>query len=187
MHNASMIEVSWANGEARHTGYGRVSLFRAPWRALLFYLSCKNTYMKGRKQMKKTLKNLTLIILSLILLFSFFACEKKVDAKGLWENATYLSDTTVGKGEKSVTVEIVAADQSITLTVKTDKDDLGAALYEHGIINDPSFFDTCNGILASWEKDQAYWAFKCDGKMMNYGVDDQKIVGGESFTLEYTK
>ena len=136
--------------------------------------------------MKKTLLSASAVILAVITLLCFASCEK-VDATGIWENATYLSDTTVGKGEKTVTVEVIAADQSVTLTVKTDKEDLGAALFELGIINDPAFFDTCNGMLASWEKDQAYWAFKQDGKMLNYGVNDAKISGGESFSIEYTK
>lgn len=136
--------------------------------------------------MKKTLLSASALLLAVVTLLCFVSCSK-VEATGIWEDATYLSDTTVGKGEKTVTVEIVAAEQSITLTVKTDKDDLGAALYELGIINDPAFFDTCNGMVASWEKDQAYWAFKQDGKKLNYGVNDAKISGGESFSIEYTK
>ena len=107
--------------------------------------------------------------------------------EGIWDDATYTSDTTLGEGEKTVTVEVVAADYSVTLTVKTDEENLGDALYKLGIINDPSFFDTCNGMLASWEKDQAYWCFKQDGKKLNYGVGDAKISGGESFSIEYTK
>ncbi len=137
--------------------------------------------------MKKTLLSASAAILAVITLFCFVSCAEKVDATGIWESATYLSDTTVGKGEKTVTVEVVAAEQSVTLTIKTNKDDLGSALYELGIINDPAFFDTCNGMLASWEKDQAYWGFKQDGKMLNYGVNDAKINGGESFSIEYTK
>ena len=123
----------------------------------------------------------------LVTLLCFVSCEEKVEKTGLWESATYLSDTTVGIGEKTVTVDIVAGDQTISLTVKTDKETLGEALYELGIINDPSFFDTCNGMVASWDKDQAYWGFKQDGKMLNYGVGDAKINGGESFSIEYTK
>lgn len=137
--------------------------------------------------MKKTIRSTALVILSVILVLSFAACAEKVDKTGLWENATYLADTTIGDGKKAVTVDIVAEGQTITLTVKTDKGNLGEALYEFGIINDASFFDTCNGMLASWEKDQAYWAFKQDGKMLNYGVGDAKISGGESFSIEYTK
>ena len=136
--------------------------------------------------MKKILQT-TSLILVIVSLFALVGCAEKVDATGLWENATYLSDTTVGKGTKTVTVEIIAAEQSITLTVKTDKEDLGAALYELGIINDATFFDTCNGIKADWDADQAWWAFKQNGEMLNYGVGDAEISGGESFSIEYTK
>ena len=143
--------------------------------------------MKGKKKMKKTLLNASALILALLTLLTLVSCAEKVDATGLWEDATYLADTTVGKGEKTVTVEIVAAEQSIVLTVKTDKGTLGDALFEHGLINDPAFFNVCNGILASWENDQAYWSFKQNGKMLNYGVNDAEISGGESFSIEYTK
>lgn len=148
--------------------------------------------------MKKTLSVL-LILLSLLSVLSLAACDKgenettpapseeTLEAVGLWANAKYLSSCEIGEGKKTVTVLIVAEGKSIALTVKTDKDNLGAALYELGIINDPTFFDTCNGMLASWEKDQAYWAFKQDGRMLNYGVGDAKISGGESFSIEYTK
>lgn len=148
--------------------------------------------------MKKFLSAL-LIILSILSLLSFVACdggetettpppsEETLEAVGLWANAKHLASCEIGEGSKNVTVTVVADGKSIALTVKTDKDDLGAALYELGIINDPTFFDTCNGILASWDKDQAYWSFKQDGKMLNYGVGDAKINGGESFSIEYTK
>ena len=140
-----------------------------------------------------------LIILSILSLLSFVACdggetettpppsEETLEAVGLWANAKHLASCEIGEGSKAVTVTVVADGKSIALTVKTDKDDLGSALYELGIINDPTFFDTCNGILASWDKDQAYWSFKQDGKMLNYGVGDAKINGGESFSIEYTK
>lgn len=137
--------------------------------------------------MKKIL-SASALILALITIFSFVSCDMGESVpEGIWDDATYTSDTTLGEGEKTVTVEVAAADYSVTLTVKTDEENLGDALYKLGIINDPSFFDTCNGMLASWEKDQAYWCFKQDGKKLNYGVNDAKINGGESFSIEYTK
>ncbi len=126
--------------------------------------------------MKTTIKLTAVLLLAVILLCSVSACAEKVDATGIWENATYLSDTTVGNGSNTVKVEIVAGEQSITLTIKTDKATLGEALYEHNVINDPSFFDTCNGMLASWEKDKAYWAFHVDGTLATYGIGDEKAV-----------
>ena len=152
----------------------------------------------------KKITSLLLALLSLLLVFSLAACDaqendtiaptdttletsNEIEAIGLWKNATYRSNATVGNGTKSVTVSILVDGKSVTLTVKTDKDDLGSALYELGIINDASFFDTCNGMKADWNADQAWWAFKQNGTMLNYGVNDAKINGGESFSIEYTK
>ena len=137
--------------------------------------------------MKKTLLSTVSIVLSILFVFCFVSCDKKVDAEGLWENATYLSDTNLGKGEKTVSFTVEAGDQSITITIKTDKDTLGEAMYAEKLINDPTFFDTLNGIVASWDKDQAYWAFYEGETMMPHGVNDEKISGGESYRFVYTK
>lgn len=137
--------------------------------------------------MKTAIKTTVSVVLSVIMVLCLFSCDEKVDATGLWENATYLKDTTVGKGEKTVLVDIEAGDQSITVTVKTDKATLGEALYEHGIINDASFFDTANGIKADWNADKAYWAFYEGESFMMVGVGEAKISGGEHYRFVYTK
>ena len=137
--------------------------------------------------MKTAIKTTVSVVLSVIMVLCLFSCGEKVDATGFWENATYLKDTTVGKGEKTVLVDIEAGDQSITITVKTDKATLGEALYEHGIINDASFFDTANGIKADWNADKAYWAFYEGEDFMMVGVGDAKISGGEHYRLVYSK
>lgn len=138
--------------------------------------------------MKKTILSTTAVILVIISLFSFVGCDNKgVEKTGVWENATYTSDVTLGEGSKTVTFDIEAEGKKITITLKTDKETLGAAMYEQGLINDPSFFDTLNGMLASWDKDKAYWAFYQGETMMPYGVNDQKLSGGESFRFVYTK
>ena len=137
--------------------------------------------------MKNTIRITVSLLALAALLLCTAACGEKVDASWIWENADYLSDTTVGKGDKTVTLTVTAEGQSVVLTVKTDKDTLGDALYELKIVNDASFFDTCIGMKADWEKDKAYWAFKIDGQMATYGIGDAKIEGGESFTIEYTK
>ena len=138
--------------------------------------------------MKKTAVKILSIIITIFCIFSLVACnQSKVDATGLWENATYLSNTTIGNGHKTILVDVEVTDQKITLTIKTDKETLGEALYEHGLINDPSFFDTLNGMKADWDKDSAYWAFYTGTEMINYGVNDEKIEDGEHFRLVYTK
>lgn len=137
--------------------------------------------------MKKSVISSISIILSFICLLCFVSCGEKVDAVGLWENATYLSDTTIGNGDKTVSFDVEAGEQTITITLKTDKATLGEAMFEHGLINDASFFNVLNGIEASWEKDQAYWGFYQGDEFMMVGVNDTEISGGEHYRFVYTK
>ena len=137
--------------------------------------------------MKKTIVSAISVILSVVCVLCLVSCAEKVDATGLWENATYLSDTTLGKGEKTVSFTVEVEEQIITITLKTDKATLGEAMYEHRLINDPAFFDTLNGIKADWNKDKAYWAFYQGEDFMMEGVNDTKISGGESYRFVYTK
>ena len=120
------------------------------------------------------------------MLVCLFACAK-VPAEGLWESATYRSDATVGKGAKEIKADVVIGEDFITLTVKTDKATLGEALFENGLVNDASFFDTLNGMKADWNKDKAYWSFCKGEEYMNHGINDEKIQGGEHYKFVYTK
>lgn len=131
--------------------------------------------------MKTKLLSITTLFLTVIILLTSCAADE------LWGGATYLADTTVGVGANTVSVEIEAGGKSITLTVKTEKETLGEALYELGIINDPTFFDTANGIKADWYKDSAYWAFYKGDEYMMHGAGDESISGGELYRLVYTK
>jgi hypothetical protein len=137
--------------------------------------------------MKKSTVSTFSIILSIVFLLCFVSCGEKSEKTGLWESATYLSDTILGEGEKTISFDIEAEDQKITITLKTDKATLGEAMYEYGLINDASFFNVLNGIEASWENDQAYWAFYQGDEMMMVGVNDTVIEDGESFRFVYTK
>lgn len=137
--------------------------------------------------MKKTIVSAISVILSVVCVFCLVSCAEKVDATGIWENATYLSDTTLGKGEKTVSFNVEAEEQIITITLKTDKATLGEAMYEHGLINDPAFFDTLNGIKADWNKDQAYWAFYQGEDYMMVGVNETEIKDGDSYRFVYSK
>ncbi len=139
--------------------------------------------------MKQTIKITTSIILVLTLLFCAVACGSDIDTSSLWENAIYSEDTTLGEGANTVTVKISAGDKSVTLTVSTDKATLGEALYEHGLVNDMSFFDTCNGIKADCDADAAYWAFYIgdESTPAKYGIGDEKATtaGAPSYRIVY--
>ncbi len=137
--------------------------------------------------MKKTAIKILVLILSALMILSVVSCAKKIDATGLWENATYLSDTTLGNGSKTVSFTVEAGEEKITITLKTDSATLGEAMFDEGIVNDASFFNILNGIEASWDKDQAYWAFYKGDSLMPYGINDEAISDGASYRFVYTK
>ncbi len=142
--------------------------------------------------MKKLLKLSALILACLTLVLCFAACGNTVDKEGLWENATYLKDKTVGKGDTSFKVEISIGEQSITLTVNTDADTVGEALLENEIIEGEEgpyglYIKKVNGVTADYDEDKAYWAFYIDGEYAVTGVDSTEIDPDATYKLEYAK
>lgn len=139
------------------------------------------------------------MLLALFLLFSCSACKpqdpaldpQETQGEGslppIWNSAIYKEDATVGNGSKTVTVDVEAKGHTVILTVKTDAATLGEALYALGLVNDPSFFDTANGIKADWNADSAYWAYFEGDSYMNVGINDTQILGGEYYRLVYTQ
>ncbi len=139
--------------------------------------------------MKQTIKITTSLLLAVMLLLCAVSCAEKVEATGLWESATYRSDTTLGSGANTVKVEVTAEEQTVVFTIKTDKATLGEALFEHELVNDPTFFDTCNGIKADWNEDKAYWTFYVNDERVSYGIGDAKASTSTDATyrIVYTK
>ena len=150
--------------------------------------------------MKRITLTLLALMLALCCAFGTVGCEKtedttaetlaegeEIEASGLWTDATYRSNVTLGEGAKTVSFTVEAEGKMITITLKTDKVTLGEAMFEHELINDATFFDMLNGIEASWAKNQAYWAFYKGDTMMPHGVNDENINGGESYRFVYTK
>ena len=136
--------------------------------------------------MKKVLKSTLALILCLAFCVCLIACND-VEKTGIWENATYLSDTELGQGTKQIQVVISGEEQSITLTINTDKDNLGDALFELNLIDNASYFVTVNGMTADWNKYQAWWKIcDADGNALPYGVADAQVSGGELFKIVYT-
>lgn len=142
--------------------------------------------------MKKTIKQTLSVALIIICLFSLAACGNSEAKTGVWENATYLEDTELGKGEKTALVEVKAEDQTVKFTINTDKKTVGAALLEHELIEGEDgefglYIKVVNGITADYDIDKSYWAFYVDGEYANSGVDTTEIKEGVTYQLEYTK
>ncbi len=144
--------------------------------------------------MTKFAKLLSLILCLTLSIGIFAACDKEEekDADGVWAEAKYTEDATVGEGAKTVKLKIEAEGKSITLNVKTDADILGEALISYGIVEGEDseyglYIKKVNGISADYDRDGYYWGFYQKGEYMMTGVDSTEIKGGEEFELVRTK
>ena len=141
--------------------------------------------------MRKFVKTGVSVVLAVVFVICMVACST-VDKTGLWENADHLRDKEFGKGEKTVIVEVKAGEQSVTFTVHTDKNTVGEALLEHGLIDGDQgaygmYIKSVNGIVADYDVDRSYWAFYVNGEYAMTGVDTTEITEGAVYKLEYTK
>ncbi len=137
----------------------------------------------------KATTRITLAALALLMLLSLFACAR-VEKTGVWEDATYTADKTLGKGEKTIELEVKAEEQSITFTIKTDKETLADALLEHALIEGEEgpfglYVTKVNGITADYDIDKTYWSLSKNGELSMVGASEVVITDGEHY--EFTR
>ena len=159
--------------------------------------------------MKAIMKSTVCVLLVVLCLLGLTACgqteqpkepaqqtvrttNQQVTPTELWSDAVYQADTTLGEGAKTLTVEVKADNKAVTFTVNTDKDIVGDALMEHGLVEGEEgpyglYVKKVNGILADYDVDQSYWAFYIDGEYAMTGVDTTDITEGATYQLVYTK
>lgn len=131
-------------------------------------------------------------MLVLTVVFCFAACEKEPVPADIWDSAIYTEDVTLGEGETTLTVGVKIEDKTVTFTLNTDAETVGAALLENGLIAGEMgdyglYVKVVNGVTADYDIDQSYWAFWINGDYAMSGVDTTPIVAGEDYLLEYTK
>ena len=133
------------------------------------------------------------ICISTVVLLESCKHSKEADLQGTiaQQNAVYTQDKTFGNGEKTVMVTVITDDNSVKFTLNTDKDTLGDALKEYGLIEGDNgsyglYVKKVNGIRADYDSDKAYWAFFKDGSPLEAGVDSTQINSGDSFEIRYT-
>lgn len=112
-----------------------------------------------------------------------------VDA--LWENAVYKEDASVGEGAHNVKIEVKIGSKSITLDVKSDKDNLADILTENNLVEGETsayglYIKKVNGVSADYDTDGAYWGVCKDGTPTPTGVSSITVADGEHYELVYT-
>ena len=146
--------------------------------------------MKRGIKMKKIFVTLFALM---IVVCAVTGCTAKDDAEtNIWESATYTENTSLGEGAKSFELEVKVLENSVTFTVSTDKETVGEALEEHGIVSGEEgpyglYIKKVNGITADYDVDQSYWSFTKNGEYMTTGADKTGIENGAHYELVYTK
>lgn len=140
--------------------------------------------------MKKTIKSIIAVMLAFVLAAVLVSCNK--NENDLWENAAYTENKTFGEGAKTVVVEVQAQEKSVTFTIKTDKNMVGEALLEQGLIAGDEgpygmYVKVVNGMTADYDKDQHYWAFYVNGEISMTSVDLTEITDGATYQMIYSK
>ncbi|MCM1299670.1 MAG: DUF4430 domain-containing protein [Firmicutes bacterium] len=116
----------------------------------------------------------------------------QANADDLWAAAIYTEDAELGEGAIAIQVEVQAGDKSVTITVHTDRDNLGAALTDNDLVEgDESeyglYIKVVNGIKADYDVDQSWWGIYKNGEMTPTGADTTMIADGEHYELVYCK
>ena len=137
--------------------------------------------------MKKTI---LLTLTAIMVILSFASC--KTVPEGLWQEATYTEDTTLGEGAKTFTFKVTADEYTVTFTIKSDMDTLGDALAEHslmdGTLGDYGLYITeVNGMTLVYEKHGMYWAIYENGEYALSGVDGINIKDGGEYEFKAEK
>ena len=120
-----------------------------------------------------------------------FGLNNKAETN-IWESAVYTEDQTFGEGTKTVVVKVEAQEKSVTFTIKTDKETVGAALMEYGLIDGEEgpyglYVKAVNGMKADYDTDQRYWAFYVNGEISMTGVDVTEIADGANYQMIYSR
>ena len=141
----------------------------------------------------KKLTTLAALVLALsLLMLSFASCGSRKTPEELWRDATYTEAKSFGEGAKTVSVTVECYEYSVVLTLKTDREMLGDALLDHGLIEGTPgayglYIDRVNGILTDYNADQSYWSLEQNGTVLMTGVDYTPIADGEAYELVYTR
>lgn len=143
--------------------------------------------------MKKTMTKLLALALAVLMALSLSACGKKDSGAADKVELPVADGAVIGQGATAITVQVTGADgKTVTFTVNTDEETVGAALLGLGVIaGDNSeyglYVKTVNGETADYDKDGAYWAFYINGEYASVGVDYAAPEAGATYGFQVEK
>ncbi len=154
----------------------------------------------------KILSCLLLLLLSAAIAFSAVGCDDTNNEDGnavqtttAGTTASTPSSTTLppsnvrGEGNTEFAFKVITASgETKTFTVRTDKEKVGEALLDAGLIAGDDgpyglYVKTVDGETLDYETHGKYWAFYVDGSYAATGVDVTKIESGKEYCFKAEK
>lgn len=140
------------------------------------------------------------VLLAVSMVAGMTACgSKNVDNGNVQETAQTQTDgaftdgSDLGEGNTEFTLTVTDKDGTeSSFTIHTDKENVGDALTEIGIIAGEEgdyglYVKTVNGVTADYDVDQTYWAFYINGEYASTGVDSTPVTAGDTYSFKVEK
>ena len=149
--------------------------------------------MKTKIFSKKLLVTLLVVLIAVMALFIAGCTNNSQDEPTTTEPVQTTEQTSAivkGEGENAFVFIAVDLDGNSThYMIKTDKETVGEALVENGLIAGDDgeyglYVKTVNGITLDFDKDGKYWAFYEENAYANQGVDSTPIKEGGVYTFK---
>ena len=105
----------------------------------------------------------------------------------------FADGSELGEGDTEFTMTVTDKDGvESSFTIHTDKENVGDALTEIGIIAGEEgdyglYVKTVNGVTADYDVDQTYWAFYINGEYASTGVDSTPVTAGDTYSFKVEK
>ena len=138
---------------------------------------------------KRLLTSLLCVLLAAALAMGTLGCSKAPETTDSGV-VTMEDGATLGQGAVSFTFTVVNGEgKEITVTINTDKETVGEALTDLGLISGEDseyglMVDTVNGETWSYAETGKYWAFYIDGEYAMTGVDSTPVTAGAAYTFK---
>ena len=141
---------------------------------------------------KKMLSFILCMVLTVAVALCTTGCNGGKDTQdpaGTGQN-TWEDGSVIGEGSREFSLTVTDKDGKEThLTVRTEKETVGEALTEHGVIAGEDseyglFVKTVNGLTVDYDADGAYWAFYVNDEYAQTGVDSTAVTEGESYSFK---
>lgn len=105
----------------------------------------------------------------------------------------FADGSELGEGNTEFTLTVTDKEGAeSSFTIHTDKENVGDALTEIGIIAGEEgdyglYVKTVNGVTADYDADQTYWAFYINGEYASTGVDSTPVTAGDTYSFKVEK